>query len=310
MHDAVNLITMKHRTYLLPRGRAPARSAEQRRLAPPTMVLVSLFASQIEGRSHRLAHPRGENGRPRRIPGIQVATGLATAIPLGAPHSLERRGPCSRLRRRAAAGQASGWRFHDTAPRSLPGWGQCHAVGLAQQLRNLRAPPSLAQRAAGARLQRSQAVRIADSARWRAPAEQTEIRMFCMLSPSVILGERRRADDRRSSPRRVGHGARPGDDLSRSVRCGCHVPGGQYTFNFWRPNTRSQWRSRWQRGDGWLFGLDAALSTPPHPDYHRATPPTGTPWRQCWSSSSATILAGRSSRPARPTRALVLSGGR
>ena len=258
MHDAVNLITGKHRTYLSHVAAPAGASAEAAAIAAAHTALVSLFASQIDAFDRARAASLAARRLTEADPGIQLGERVATSI-------LSARADDGASRAKFAftapgSGKPGVWVAIDNTPALLPGWGNVTpwVVRNSSEFRP-PGPPSL-DSALWARDYNEVKQFGSQTGSWRT-AEQTRDRAV-LDGVALHYLERRRADDhRRSRPGRVGHGARAGDDLSRGVRCRRDELGRQVHVQFLAPATRdSQWCSGWQRGDRRRSRLDAALS--------------------------------------------------
>jgi len=268
VHDAVNAITGKHRTYFSQNPAPAGASADAAAIAAAHRALVTLFTNPVQvaifdaARSYSLA----ARGLTEADPGIQVGDNAAAAI----------------LAARANDG-ASLAQFPYTAPGAgtpgvwvtsgpaalLPGWGRVTPWVLhsGAQFRP-DGPPAL------------------DSGRWARDynevkelgsatsttrtSTQTEIARFWLAPPSVIWNgvARRIIDARGLDASDTAHTLALMYLASADASIACWDA--KYVFNFWRPQTAIR--------NGDLDGNDATvgdpgwapllfLPTPPHPEY-------------------------------------------
>ena len=265
VHDAVNLITGKHPTYLSYSG-APARASEEAAaIAAAHKTLTSLFPAQTAMFDAVRASSLASRGLSEADPGIAVGKSVAAAIL--AARATDGAEDAQFPYTAPSSGTPGVWAAIDTTPALLPGWGSV-TPWVLQSGSQFRpdGPPSL------------------DSARWardyteikelgslRSTArtdQQTEIARFWLGSPATIWnGIGRKMIEAR------------GFDLSdtayvlalmylaaadASIACW----DAKYVFNFWRPQHAIR--------SGHLDGNDATIrdpdwvplfATPPHPEY-------------------------------------------
>ena len=265
VHDAVNLITGKHPTYLSYSG-APARaSGEAAAIAAAHKTLTSLFSAQTAMFDAVRAASLASRGLSEADAGIAVGKSVAAAIL--AARATDKAAAAQFPYTAPGGGTPGVWAAIDTTPALLPGWGSV-TPWVLQSGSQFRpdGPPSL------------------DSARWardyteikelgslRSPArtdEQTEIARFWLSSPATIWnGVGRKMIEAR------------GLDLSdtayvlalmylaaadASITCW----DAKYAFNFWRPqhairNGHLDGNDETTRDPDWV----PLFATPPHPEY-------------------------------------------
>ena len=265
MHDAVNLITGKHSTYLSHAAAPAGASAEAAAIAAGHRTLVSLFAAQTAALDAARAASLAARSLTETDPGIALGESVAAAIlsarvsdgaalaqfPYTAPGS----------------GTPGVWVTIGGAPALLPGWGNVTPWVLrsGSQFRP-DGPPAL------------------DSGRWardynevkeigsltsatRTP-EQTEIARFWLAPPAPVWNgvARRIIEARGLDVSDTAYVLAMMYLASADASIACFDA--KYTFNFWRPQHAIR--------SGDLDGNDQTLAdsgwtplfpTPPHPDY-------------------------------------------
>ena len=258
MHDAVNLITRKHRTYL-PHLAAPAgASAEAAAIGAAHTALVSLFASQTDAFDRARAASLAARRLTEADPGIQLGERVATAILSARADDGASRAGFAFIA--PGSGTPGVWVAIDNTPALLPGWGNV-APWVLRDTSEFRppGPPSL-DSAVWARDYNEVKQFGSQTGSWRTP-EQTEIARFWMASPSVIWNGVARAtiDARGLDASDTAHVLAMIYLAASDAAITCWAA--KYHVQFLAPATRDpQWRSRWQRGNGRRSRLDAALS--------------------------------------------------
>jgi PAP2 superfamily protein len=265
MHDAVNLVTGKHGTYLS-YGAAPAgASAEAAAIAAGHRTLVSLFAAQTAALDAARAASLAARSLTETDPGIALGESVAAAI-------LSARGnDGASLAQFPYTAPGSGtpgvWVAIGGAPALLPGWGNVTPWVLrsGSQFRP-DGPPALD----SGRWARdyNEVKEIGSSTSSTRTAEQTEIARFWLAPPAPIWnGVARRIIDARgldASDTAYVLAMMYLASADASIACW----DAKYTFNFWRPQHAIR--------SGDLDGNDQTVAdsswtplfpTPPHPDY-------------------------------------------
>jgi hypothetical protein len=268
VHDAVNAITGKHRTYFSQNPAPAGASADAAAIAAAHRALVTLFTNPAQvaifdaARSYSLA----ARGLTEADPGIQVGDHAAAAILAARANDGALLAPFPYTA--PGAGTPGVWVTIGTAPALLPGWGQVTPWVLhsGAQFRP-DGPPSL------------------DSGRWARDynevktlgsltsatrtATQTEIARFWLAPPSVIWNgvARRIIDARGLDASDTAHTLALMYLASADASIACWDA--KYVFNFWRPQAAIR--------NGHLDGNDATAGdpawtplfspTPPHPEY-------------------------------------------
>ena len=265
MHDAVNLITRKHRTYL-PHVAAPAgASAEAAAIGAAHRALGSLFASQIDAFNRARAASLAARRLTEADPGIQLGERVATAILSARAHDGASR--ASFAFTAPGSGAPGVWVAIDNAPALLPGWGKVTPWVLrsSSQFRP-QGPPSL-DSVLWARDYNEVKQFGSQTGSWRT-AEQTEIARFWMSSPSVIWNGVARTiiDARGLDASDTAHVLAMIYLAASDAAVTCWAA--KYTFNFWRPQHAI--RSGAVDGNEDTVGDQGwtpLFPTPPHPDY-------------------------------------------
>ena len=265
VHDAVNAITGKHRTYSSYGAPSAGASAEAAAIAAAHRTLVTLFPSQAGGLDLARAASLALRNLTEADLGITVGETAAAAILAARAND----GAATAQFPYVAPGTGTPgvWQTIGTAQALLPGWGSVTpwVIQSGSQFRP-DGPPSL------------------DSGRWARDyneikeigsqtsltrtTEQTEIGRFWLATPSAIWnGVARQVIDAR------------GLDLSDTAQvlglmylaasdAGIACWDAKYVFNFWRPQAAIR--------NGNLDGNDATVAdpawtplfpTPPHPEY-------------------------------------------
>ena len=265
MHDAVNLITRKHKTYLSHVAAPAGASAEAAAIGAAHRALVSLFASQIDAFNRARAASLAARRLTEADPGIQLGERVATAI-----LSARADDGASKASFAFTAPDSSTpgvWVAIDNTPALLPGWGNVTpwVVRSSSQFRP-PGPPSL-DTAPWARDYNEVKQFGSQTGSWRT-SEQTEIARFWMSSPSVIWNGVARAviDARRLDASDTAHALAMIYLAASDAAVTCWAA--KYTFNFWRPQQAI--RSGALDGNQETVGDPAwtpLFPTPPHPDY-------------------------------------------
>ena len=265
MHDAINLITGKHRTYLSHVAAPAGASAEAAAIGAAHTALVSLFGSQIDAFDRARAASLAARRLTEADPGIQLGERVATAILSARAHD-----GASRARFAYTApgsGMPGVWVAIDNTPALLPGWGAVTPWVLRSSVEfRPPGPPSL-YGALWARDYNEVKQFGSRTGSWRT-AEQTEIARFWMSSPSVIWNEVARTiiDARGLAASDTAHVLAMIYLAASDAAVACWAA--KYSFNFWRPQhairSGALDGNKETVGDpGWT----PLFPTPPHPDY-------------------------------------------
>jgi PAP2 superfamily len=265
MHDAVNVVTRKHKTYLSHAAAPAGASEEAAAIAAAHTALVSLFANQIDTFDRARAISLSERRLTESDPGVRLGERVATAI-------LAARVDDGASRARFAftapgSGKPGVWVALEDAPALLPGWANVTPWVLHSPSEFRPSGPPALDSAIWARDYNEVKQFGSQTGSWRT-AEQTEIARFWMASPSVIWNGVARAI--------IGARGLDASDTAHvlamiylaasdaAVTCW----DAKYTFNFWRPQQAIR--------SGDLDGNDETVGdpgwtplfpTPPHPDY-------------------------------------------
>jgi hypothetical protein len=265
VHDAVNTISRKHKTYLS-HGLAPAGATpEAAAIAAAHRVLVSLFPLQSAALEPARTASLEARGLTEDDPGIGWGESVAAAILAARANdgALGAQFPYA-----APGGGAPGvWVSIGTAQALLAGWGQV-SPWVLQSGSQFRpdAPPSLGSGRYARDYREVQELGSLNSL--TRTAEQTEIARFWLSPPSVIWNRvarqviEARGLDLSDTTRVLALMYLAGADAA--VACW----DAKYIFNFWRPMAAIR--------NGHLDGNDATVGdagwqplfpTPPHPEY-------------------------------------------
>ena len=265
MHDAVNLVTGKHRTYFS-HGATPAgASADAAAIAAAHETLASLFPAQILALDAARAASLAARKLTEADPGIPLGESVAGAI-LSA-----RANDGAALAQFPYTAPGSGtpgvWVAIGTTPPLLPGWGSVTPWVLrsGSQFRP-DGPPSLdSGRWARDYNEVQQIGSLTSSTR---TTEQTEIARFWLGSPSAIWNgvALKMIETRGLDVSDTAHVLSLMYLASADASIACWDA--KYTFNFWRPQHAI--RSGQSDGNDETIGDPAwtpLFPTPPHPDY-------------------------------------------
>ncbi len=265
VHDAVNLITGKHKTYRAHVAAPASASVEAAAIAAAHTALASLFAGQIDTLNRARAASLSARRLTEADPGIQVGERVAAAILAARANDGAERAAFAY--RAPGSGAPGVWVAIDNTPALLPGWGKV-APWVVRNTSEFRppAPPSLAS-AVWARDYNEVKQFGSETGSWRT-AEQTGIAKFWMASPSVIWNGVSRAiiDDRNLDASDTAHVLAMIYLAASDAAVICWAA--KYEFNFWRPQHAIR--------SGGLDGNDDTVGdpgwtplfpTPPHPDY-------------------------------------------
>ena len=161
MHDAVNLITRKHRTYLSHVAAPAGASTEAAAIGAAHTALVSLFASQTDAFDRARAASLAARGLAEADPGIQLGERVAAAILLARADDGASRAEFAFTA--PGSGKPGVWVAIDNTPALLPGWGNV-APWVLRDTSEFRppGPPSLDSAVWARDYRRSQAIRIAN----------------------------------------------------------------------------------------------------------------------------------------------------
>jgi hypothetical protein len=265
VHDAVNLITGKHPTYLSYSGAPTGASGEAAAIAAAHKTLTSLFSPQTARLDAARSASLASRGLSEADPGIAVGKSVAAAIL--AARATDGAAAAQFPYTAPDSGTPGVWVAIDTTPALLPGWGNVTPWVLqsASQFRP-DGPPSLD----SGRWARdyNEIKALGSSGSTARTDEQTQIARFWLGSPATIWnGVGRKMIEAR------------GLDLSdtayvlalmylaaadASIACW----DAKYVFNFWRPQHAIR--------SGHLDGNDETVrdpdwvplfATPPHPEY-------------------------------------------
>ncbi len=265
VHDAVNAVTRKHRTYLhhakAPAGASPDAAA----IAAAHRALVTLFPLQAAVLDASRAVSLAASGLTEADPGILTGERAAAAI------LAKRAGDGASLAQfpyvAPGAGTPGVWVATGTAPALLPGWGTVApwVMRKGSQFRP-EGPPSLGSRTWARDFNEVKEIGALDST--TRTADQTEIARFWLAPPSVIWnGVARQVIEARN--------LEPSDTAAvlalmylaaadASIACW----DAKYVYNFWRPQTAINngdldGNKRTAADPAWT----PLFPTPPHPDY-------------------------------------------
>jgi hypothetical protein len=265
VHDAVNAISAKHKTYRS-HGAAPAgASTEAAAIGAAHRVLVTLFPLQASALDAARSASIAARGLPDTDPGIGWGESVAAAI-LAA-----RAGDGAALAQFVYAAPGAGtpgvWTPNGTAVSLLPGWGSVTPWVLesGSQFRP-DAPPSLD----SGRYARdyNEVQELGSVSSTTRTAGQTEIARFWLASPTLIWNHiarqviQARGLDLSDTATTLALMYLAASDAS--IACW----DAKYTFNFWRPMNAIR--------NGEFDGNDATVGdpawqplfpTPPHPEY-------------------------------------------
>jgi hypothetical protein len=265
VHDAVNAISAKHKTYRS-HGAAPAGvSTEAAAIGAAHRVLVTLFPLQASALDAARSASIAARGLPDTDPGIGWGESVAAAI-LAA-----RAGDGAALAQFVYAAPGAGtpgvWTPNGTAVSLLPGWGSVTPWVLesGSQFRP-DAPPSLD----SGRYARdyNEVQELGSVSSTTRTAGQTEIARFWLASPTLIWNHiarqviQARGLDLSDTATTLALMYLAASDAS--IACW----DAKYTFNFWRPMNAIR--------NGEFDGNDATVGdpawqplfpTPPHPEY-------------------------------------------
>ena len=265
MHDAVNLITRKHRTYISHMDAPAGASAEAAAIGAAHTALVSLFASQIDAFDRARAVSLAARGLTEADPGLQLGERVATAILLARADDGASR--ASFAFTAPGSGRPGVWAAIDNTPALLPGWGNV-APWVLRSSSEFRppSPPSL-DSALWARDYNEVKQFGSQTGSWRT-ADQTEIARFWMSSPSVIWNGVARTiiDARGLDASDTAHVLAMVYLAASDAAVTCWAA--KYTFNLWRPQHAI--RSGAVDGNEETVGdpgWTPLFPTPPHPEY-------------------------------------------
>lgn len=265
MHDAVNLITRKHRTYLSHVAAPAGASAEAAAIGAAHTALVSLFASQIDAFDRARAASLAARQLTEADPGIRLGDRVATAIL--AARADDGASRASFAFTAPGSGAPGVWVAIDSTPALLPGWGNVTPWVLRSSSEFRPPGPPLLDGARWARDYNEVKQFGSQAGSWRT-AEQTEIARFWMSSPSVIWNGVARAiiDARGLDASDTAHVLAMIYLAASDAAVTCWAA--KYTFNFWRPqhaiHSGALDGNQETVGDpGWT----PLFPTPPHPDY-------------------------------------------
>lgn len=265
MHDAVNVVTRKHKTYLSHAAAPAGASGEAAAIAAAHTALASLFANQIDAFDRARAASLSARRLTEADPGVQLGERVATAI-------LSARADDGASRARFAftapgSGTPGVWVAIDNTPALLPGWGNVTPWVLRSSSEfRPPGPPALGS-AIWARDYNEVKQFGSQTGSWRT-AEQTEIARFWMSSPSVIWNgvARTIVDARGLDASDTAHVLAMIYLAASDAAVTCWDA--KYTFSFWRPQHAI--RSGDLDGNAETVGdpdWTPLFPTPPHPDY-------------------------------------------
>jgi hypothetical protein len=281
VHDAVNLITRKHKTYLSS-GRAPAgASAEAAAIAAAHRTLVTLFEGQTEALNKARAASLESRCLTETDPGVAVGERVAAAI------LAERDDDGAALAQFPYTAPGSGtpgvWVAIGNTPALLPGWGNVKpwVMRSGSQFRPDDPPPLHSRRWARDYNEIKHLGSLVSSTR---TAEQTEIARFWLAPPAAIWNgvARRIIEARRLNVSDTAYVLALMYLAAADASIACWDA--KYTFNFWRPQHAI--RSGHLDDNARTIGdpdWTPLFPTPPHPDYLSG--------HSVNSSAMATVLA-------------------
>lgn len=267
VHDAVNAITGKHRTYLSQNAAPAGASPDAAAIAAAHRALVTLFPNPLQvavfdaARIYSLA----ARSLTETDPGIQVGDNAAAAIL--AARANDGASLAQVPYTAPGAGTPGVWVTIGTAAALLPGWGNVTpwVVHSGAQFRP-DGPPALDSGRWARDYNEVKELGAATSA--TRTATQTEIGRFWLGPPSVIWNgvARRIIDARGLDASDTAHTLALMYLAAADASIACWDA--KYLFNFWRPQAAIR--------NGHLDGNDATVGdpawtplfpTPPHPEY-------------------------------------------